>query len=92
MESEFLEDMTNHNKELREAILKKIKLDNHNNTNDTKHLVLNSSTKLQTMQGTMCSFSCGNWIYNYMCNECLSPLQIWVRIPLKARCARYNIM
>jgi hypothetical protein len=48
--------MTNHNKELREAILKKIKLDNHNNTNDTKHLALNSSTKLQTMQGTMCVF------------------------------------
>ena len=26
----------------------------------------------------------GNWIwYNYLCNECLSPLKLWVRIPLR---------
>jgi len=24
----------------------------------------------------------GSWIYNYMCNHCLSPLKLWVRIPL----------
>jgi hypothetical protein len=23
------------------------------------------------------------WIYNYLCNQCLSPLMLWVRIPLK---------
>jgi len=33
------------------------------------------------------------WIYNYLCNQCLvSPLKLWVRIPLMARCIRYNIM
>ena len=34
----------------------------------------------------------GSWIYNYMCNQCLSPLRLWGWILLKARCTRYNIM
>jgi hypothetical protein len=38
------------------------------------------------------SWSYGSWIYNYLCNPCLSPLMLWVRIPLMARCTRYNIM
>jgi len=25
----------------------------------------------------------GSWIYNYICNQCLSPLKFWVRIPLR---------
>ena len=28
------------------------------------------------------SWSYGSWIYNYFCNQCLSPLKLWVRIPL----------
>jgi hypothetical protein len=28
----------------------------------------------------------------YICNQCLSPLKLWVRILLMARCTRYNIM
>jgi hypothetical protein len=24
-----------------------------------------------------------SWIYNYLCNQCLSPLKLWVRIPLR---------
>ena len=31
-------------------------------------------------------------IYNYMCNQCLSPLKLWGRIPLMARCTQYIIM
>jgi hypothetical protein len=31
-------------------------------------------------------------IYNYLCNQCLSPLTLWVWIPLMAMCTRYNIM
>ena len=38
------------------------------------------------------SWSHGSWIYNYLCNQCLSPLKLWVRIPFIARCTRYNIM
>jgi len=34
----------------------------------------------------------GRWIYNYFCNQCLSPLKLWVRTPFIARCTRYNIM
>jgi hypothetical protein len=30
------------------------------------------------------------WIYNYLWNHCLSLLKLWVRIPLMARCTRYN--
>jgi hypothetical protein len=25
----------------------------------------------------------GSWIYNYLCNQCLSPLMLWIRIPLR---------
>ena len=25
---------------------------------------------------------CGRWIYNYLCNQYLSPLTLWVRLPL----------
>jgi len=25
----------------------------------------------------------GSWVYNYLCNQCLSPLTLWVRIPLR---------
>jgi hypothetical protein len=31
-------------------------------------------------------WSFGSWIYNYLCNLCLSSLTLWVRIPLRARC------
>jgi hypothetical protein len=27
------------------------------------------------------SWSYGSWIYNYLCNQCLLPLKLWVRIP-----------
>jgi hypothetical protein len=29
---------------------------------------------------------------NYLCNQCLSPLALWVWILFKARCTRYNLM
>jgi len=34
------------------------------------------------------SSSHGSWIYNYLCNQCLSPLKLWVRISLMAGCTR----
>jgi hypothetical protein len=33
-----------------------------------------------------------SWSYNYQCNQWLSPLTLWVRIPLMVRCTQYNIM
>jgi hypothetical protein len=32
------------------------------------------------------SWSHGSWIYNYLCNQCLSPLMLWVRILIRVRC------
>jgi len=29
------------------------------------------------------SWSYGSWIYNYLCNQCLTPQTLWVRIPLR---------
>ena len=34
------------------------------------------------LEGPSWSLSFGSWIYNYLCNQCLSPLKLWVRIPL----------
>jgi len=28
--------------------------------------------------GSSWSWSYGSWIYNYLCNQCESPLQLWV--------------
>ena len=33
-------------------------------------------------QRPSCSWSYGSWIYNYLRNQCLSPLTLWVRILL----------
>jgi hypothetical protein len=30
--------------------------------------------------------SYGSWIYSYLCNQCLSPLMLWVWISIRARC------
>jgi hypothetical protein len=43
-------------------------------------------------KGPSWSWSYGGWIYIYLCNRCLSPLGLWVRIPLTPRCTRCNIM
>jgi len=31
-------------------------------------------------------------VYNYLCNQCLSPLTLWVRILLVVRCTQCNII
>jgi hypothetical protein len=33
--------------------------------------------------GPLWWWSYGSWIYNYLCNQCLSLLKWWVRIPLR---------
>ena len=39
--------------------------------------------KYHCVKGTSWSWLDGSWIYNYLCNQCLSPLKLWVRIPLR---------
>jgi len=36
--------------------------------------------------GPLWPWSYGSWIYNYLCNQCLSPLILWVQISIRARC------
>ena len=31
-------------------------------------------------------WSYGSWIHNYLCNQCLSPLMLWVWISIRVRC------
>ena len=47
---------------------------------------------LHISDGPSLSWSYGSWIYYYLCNQCLSPLTLWVGIPLVARFTQYNIM
>jgi hypothetical protein len=42
--------------------------------------------------GLSWSWLYGSWIYNYLCNQCLSPLKLWVLTLFMARCTWYNIM
>jgi hypothetical protein len=44
------------------------------------------------VQGPSWSWSYGSWISNYLCNQCLSSLNLWFRTPFMAKCTRYNIM
>ena len=34
------------------------------------------------LSGSSWSWSYGSWFYNYLCNQCLLPLTLWVLIPL----------
>ena len=36
-------------------------------------------------------WSYGSWIYSYLCNQCLSPLMLWVRISNRARYTTQSI-
>jgi len=33
---------------------------------------------IKTVQGPSWVWSYGSWIYNYLCNQCLLPLKLWV--------------
>jgi hypothetical protein len=35
------------------------------------------------LPGPSWSWLYGSWIYKYLCNQCLSPIMLWVRIPLR---------
>ena len=37
-------------------------------------------------------WSYGSWIYNYLCNQCISLLKLWFQVLLMAKCIRINFM
>ena len=43
---------------------------------------------LKFFLGPSWSWSYSSWIYNYLCNQCLSPMMLWVRISIRARCTK----
>ena len=49
-------------------------------------MMVNNSTNINKTKVPSWSWSYGSWIYNYPCNQCLSPLMLWVRISIRTRC------
>jgi len=43
------------------------------------------------IEGPLWSWSYGSWIYNFLCNRCLSSLKLWVRTLLMVRFTWYNV-
>jgi hypothetical protein len=43
------------------------------------------------LQGPSWSWLYGSWIYNYLCNQCLTPITLWVRITLRWGVQHYVI-
>ena len=52
----------------------------------TKPSISCSLSKFLYSERAVVTVSYGSWIYNYLCNQCLSPLMLWVRISIRARC------
>ena len=42
-------------------------------------IILLQSSFYMSIRGPSWSWSYGSWIYTYLCNQCLSPLKLWVR-------------
>jgi hypothetical protein len=49
-------------------------------------------SKLDLLLGPSWLWLYGSWVFNYLCNQCLLPLKLWVWTSFMARCTRYNIM
>jgi len=53
---------------------------------------INQKDNVYGTEGPWWSVSYGSWIYNYLFNQCLSPLKLWVWTLFMKRCTWYNIM
>jgi hypothetical protein len=60
------------------------------NYKNKQHIVTNYYHDILTLlywsilrRGLLWPWSYGSWIYNYLCNQCRSPLKLWVWIPLR---------
>ena len=49
-------------------------------------LTMSIPGNLDIYKGPSSPWSYGSWISNYLCNQCLSPLMLWVPISIRARC------
>jgi hypothetical protein len=48
---------------------------------------VNTTQIIYIFWGSLWPWSHGSWIYNYLLNQCLSILMLWVRIFIRERCA-----
>ena len=55
-------------------------LTSKSNNHQTRSIDLSLPNK---NKGPMWSWLYGSWTYNYLCNQCLSPLTLWVWTPLR---------
>ena len=51
------------------------------NTNISKTIRIHTIVLQEVNEGPSWSWSYDSWITNYLCNQCISPLTLWVRIP-----------
>ena len=49
-------------------------------------IIENECVLSTNLWGPSWPWSYGSWIYNYQCNQCLSPLMLWGWISIRARC------
>ena len=66
--------------------------DSYNSVNYVQFLQLDLFIHYHTSWGPSWPWSYGNWIYNYLCKQCLTPLKLWVLIPLMVRSTQYSFM
>jgi len=50
-----------------------------NTLNQYKMKIYTSVIKFKCLKGPSWLWSYGSWIYNYLCNQYLSPLKLWVQ-------------
>jgi len=48
-----------------------------------KYFYNHVSTNMQKIKGAIMVVIVCSWIYNYLCNRYLSPLMLWVWLPLR---------
>ena len=61
------------------------------NSNLPGNIILIEKIKMHILSGLSWLWLYGSLIYNYLCNQRISPLNLWVRIPLMARCTSSHI-
>jgi len=72
--------------------IRKIRKKNSIDFNFSCYVCLNFLSPSLYIQNVKWSWSYGSWIYNYLYNQCLSPLKLRVRTPFMTRGTRYNII
>ena len=54
--------------------------------------VVTFSISIYISLGSSWSWPYHSWIYSYLCNQCISLLELWVQIPVMVWCTRNNCM